>query len=393
MSWDTVKLADLAVVSSGGGAPQDADAFGTDGMPFVRAGSLVKLLSGYPEDDLELLSGDVAKAHKLKLFPAGTILFAKSGMSATKGHVYQLRKPAYVVNHLAALIPRSEVSGRYLRHVLKFKSPTSLIKDEAYPSIRLGEIENMEVPAPACDDERDRIAAVLDKADELRRLRQCAIDRLNSLGQAIFYEMFGDPISPDADKAERLAEIAELINGDRSSNYPSGDDIKDHGVLFLNTTNIQNGELNFAKAQFITPEKFASLTRGKLARGDLVITLRGTLGQCALFECKHETGFINAQMMIIRCRERVLPRYLKEFISFPSVQKKLNSSNSGSAVPQLTATQMKEMQIIVPSLIEQRTFVAAIEAARQALGAKVAYADKLDHLFTSLQHRAFSGEL
>lgn len=123
MSWTSVKLADLATVSSGGGAPQDADAFSTEGTPFVRAGSLIKLLEGLPEDSLELLQPEVAAAHKLKLFPAGTVVFAKSGMSATKGHIYQPKKPAYVVNHLAALTPRSEIAGKYLRHVLQIQIP------------------------------------------------------------------------------------------------------------------------------------------------------------------------------------------------------------------------------------------------------------------------------
>lgn len=66
MSWTTVKLTDLATVSSGGGAPQDADAFSTEGTPFVRAGSLIKLLEGLPEDRLELLQPEVAAAHSLR---------------------------------------------------------------------------------------------------------------------------------------------------------------------------------------------------------------------------------------------------------------------------------------------------------------------------------------
>lgn len=290
----------------------------------------------------------------------------------------------------------SKLDGGYLFHWVRSSEFVGDMVRKAtgasYPAVSDKIIGQSEIPLPPLEEQK-RIAAILDQADELRSKRGRALDRLGQLGQAIFYEMFGDPISPDADKAERLAEIAELINGDRSSNYPSGDDIKDSGVLFLNTTNIQDGELNFSKAQFITPEKFASLSRGKLVRGDLVITLRGTLGQCALFDCEHETGFINAQMMIIRCREGVLPRYLKEYISFPSIQIKLNSSNSGSAVPQLTATQMKELQVIVPSRAEQLAFVAAVDAARQVIGAQSAHANNLGRLFASLQHRAFRGEL
>jgi type I restriction enzyme, S subunit len=105
MSWQDMSLASLAVVRSGGGAPQDTGAFSNDGYPFVRAGSLVKLLAGMAENDLEKISPESAQTHGLKLFPIGTVLFAKSGMSATKGHVYALKKEAYVVNHLAALVP------------------------------------------------------------------------------------------------------------------------------------------------------------------------------------------------------------------------------------------------------------------------------------------------
>src|SRR5262245_27802456 len=96
----STSLSELATVHAGGGAPQDSDAFTRTGHPFVRAGSLPKLLNGAEEQTLELIEPEVAKHYRLKLFPKGTVLFAKSGMSATKGHVYQLKEPAYVVNHL-----------------------------------------------------------------------------------------------------------------------------------------------------------------------------------------------------------------------------------------------------------------------------------------------------
>jgi hypothetical protein len=107
MRLEAIPLSNLASVKSGGGAPQDPSAFTKTGFPFVRAGSLPKLLDGEDEGSLEQLESHVAEEHGLSLFPAGTVLFAKSGMSATKGHVYRLKTPAYVVNHLAALIPPS----------------------------------------------------------------------------------------------------------------------------------------------------------------------------------------------------------------------------------------------------------------------------------------------
>src|SRR5690606_8450908 len=172
----------------------DARAFTRTGFPFVRAGSLSKLLDGAEESSLELIEPEVADEYGLKLFPAGTVLFAKSGMSATKGHVYRLKGPAYVVNHLAALIPHEPSDSAFLAHALQLYSPTVLIKDPAYPSIRLGDIESMKIQAPSSPRERERIAEILDKADALRAKRRTALAQLDTLTQSIFLDMFGDPV-------------------------------------------------------------------------------------------------------------------------------------------------------------------------------------------------------
>ncbi|HEB93336.1 MAG TPA: hypothetical protein ENI94_07690 [Gammaproteobacteria bacterium] len=99
-----VFLKEIATVSAGQGAPKNSSDFSEEGIPFVRAGSLDKLLEGAKENSLELVTEATAKKYKLKLYPAGSVLFAKSGMSATKDRVYCLKNPAYVVNHLAVII-------------------------------------------------------------------------------------------------------------------------------------------------------------------------------------------------------------------------------------------------------------------------------------------------
>src|SRR5258706_9028782 len=125
-----VPLSTIADVSAGQGAPKQNE-FSDSGIPFVRAGSLEDLLSGKKEADLELVPDEIAKKRKLKLYPKGAILFAKSGMSATKGRIYVLQNPAYVVSHLAILTPKDNVHTEYLRLALKQFLPSVLIKDPA----------------------------------------------------------------------------------------------------------------------------------------------------------------------------------------------------------------------------------------------------------------------
>jgi type I restriction enzyme, S subunit len=386
-----VKISEFCETGSGTTpSRQKLDRYYGGKIPWVKSGELreSKILATEEHVTKEALAET-----SLRLVPAGALLVAMYG--ATVGRVGQLGIQATTNQAVCHIVPDQSIADAgYMFHALCAKASELVAKGVggAQPNISQGTIKDTEVYLPPLDDQK-RIAAILDQADALRTKRKQALTRLNQLAQAIFYEMFGDPVAPDSNVAVRLADIAELINGDRSSNYPSGDDIKDSGVLFLNTTNIKNGELDLSRSQYIAPQKFASLSRGKLSRGDLVITLRGTLGQCALFHCAHDTGFINAQMMIIRCHQAAIPRYLKEYISFPSIQGRLNNANTGSAVPQLTATQMKEMQIILPSIDDQHRFVQAVDSARSVQAVQVEHQAHLEGLFTSLQHRAFRGEL
>jgi len=292
--------------------------------------------------------------------------------------------------------PGPELDRRYLAFFLRQPSIVDLASSRAtganLPRLSpkaLGEIEIPWRPLP----EQRRIAAILDQADALRRLRRQSLARLSDLGQAIFFEMFGSG-SEDANIAlTPLASAAKLINGDRSSNYPSGEDLVDDGILFLSTRNIVDGGIDLSHRQFITMDKFNSLGGGKLARGDVVITLRGSTGLSAVFDTEYETGFINAQLMIIRCNDHLLPQYLQKYLSLSSTQHRLKKEGSGSAVPQLTGAQMKEFKILVPPIDQQLAFIEAYADLQDHVSNALLGSRKLDSLFASLQHRAFRGEL
>ncbi|NTU49773.1 MAG: restriction endonuclease subunit S [Desulfobulbaceae bacterium] len=188
-----VPISSIANVTAGQGAPKP-DEFSESGIPFVRAGSLEALLAGKSEADLELVPTEIAKKRKLKLYPKGSILFAKSGMSATKDRIYVLQNPAYVVSHLAILTTKDNVHRHYLRLALKQFPPSSLIKDLAYPAIGLGEIQGYEIPVPEEIDDQKRIAHLLGKVEGLIARRKQQLQQLDDLLKNVFLEIFGNPV-------------------------------------------------------------------------------------------------------------------------------------------------------------------------------------------------------
>jgi len=75
-------------------------------------------------------------------------------------------------------------------------------------NLSLGQIGSLKIPLPPLEEQR-RIAGILDQADALRRLRTRALDKLNTLGQAIFHEMFGDPLADHSKDPEWTLEALD----------------------------------------------------------------------------------------------------------------------------------------------------------------------------------------
>lgn len=97
----------------------------------------------------------------------------------------------------------------------------------------------------------------------------------------------------------------DIIDGDRGSNYPKSKDYQDTGYcLFLNAKNVTNSGFDFNQLNFITKEIDEALRKGKLKRGDIVLTTRGTVGNVAYYDdlVPYEHVRINSGMVIIRPR-------------------------------------------------------------------------------------------
>ena len=295
------------------------------------------------------------------------------------------------------LRPNQKVHPGYFAHYFKTKDYRRLISSLAaganINNLKNEHLDDLLVPLPPLPEQR-RIAAILDQAEAMRTKRRAALAKLDRLAQSIFIEMFGDPLSnPKGFPQMKLAQVSQFENGDRSSNYPSGDEVISEGVLFLSTKNLVEKKLDLAKANYISENKFQSLTRGKARNGDLLITLRGTLGSCCIFNAPDGRAFINAQMMIIRPTTKVTSSFLHALLTGSTFKRHLVSIGNGAAVQQLTATQLAELMIMVPPPDLQNEFTQKIGSVERYRGFFEESLVGTEALLTSLQHRAFRGEL
>lgn len=145
--WEYKKLGEVATIAAGQGAPQGNDNYCQNGTPFIKAGNLEGLIKGVQESEIQKVSEEVAQRYRLKRYRAGSVLFAKSGMSCMKGLVYTLKNDCYVVSHLAIITPKN-INSSFLNYYFQINKPNKLIKDSAYPSISLKDLENLSVLFP-----------------------------------------------------------------------------------------------------------------------------------------------------------------------------------------------------------------------------------------------------
>ena len=402
--WSLATLGDVAQVGAGNSAPQ-GDALFSDGTyPFFRTSDAGRVRFGDIEESSDYLNEVGIKG--LRRFPAGTILFPKSGASTFLNHRVMLGVDGYVSSHLATIVgDEAKVNRRFLLYFLSTIFAQDLIQDHAYPSLNLPMIAGIPVMLPSLP-EQQRLVTLLDQAfDGIATAKANAEKNLQN-SRAIFESHLQSVFTQDAQDwtARKLGDtsILKIIDGDRGANYPSKEDFSDDGFcLFLNTKNVRPDGFNFDTTMFISEVKDKALRKGKLQRSDVILTTRGTIGNVAIYDedVDFENIRINSGMLIFRPNTKaLLPSFLFEVFRSGIMRSQMAMHVSGAAQPQLPIKTLVNFEIPIPKTLEaQRDIVLSVrEIAAETQRLESIYQQKLtalDELKKSLLHHAFDGDL
>ena len=175
---------------------------------------------------------------------------------------------------------------------------------------------------------------------------------------------------PDTWAWARLGNIVEFENGDRSQKYPVESDYVSVGIPFWGAKDIINNKLTVtSNLRYISQEKFDELNNGKLQDKDFICLLRGAVGKWATFDETEtiRTGFINAQMVIIRANIKDIIEWLKTYFSSPLFISLRDKYTSGTAVAQMSAKDLSRFLIPIPPQAEQERICLKIKIILQCI--------------------------
>ncbi len=155
-----------------------------------------------------------------------------------------------------------------------------------------------------------------------------------------------------------VGELAEIIDGDRGKNYPQQQEFFSEGYcLFLNTGNVTTSGFSFDSNQYISKEKCDLLRKGKLQRGDIVYTTRGTVGNAAYYSdnIPYDHIRINSGMVILRTKDDVVcTEFLYQILKSSYYRPYFKQYCTGSAQPQLPIKNLSKIELEIPDLVVQK---------------------------------------
>lgn len=153
------RLGEIANIGAGNPAPQGEEFFENGIYPFVRVQDMGNLGSNvYIYDTRDHLN--IKAIEKMKLFPKGSVLFTKSGMSILLNQRAILGKDMYVVSHIGIALPLGDIPCEWLYYWLKTFDFKKLTHATTLPSLQLSKVQEIYTPLPPLPEQRRIVAKI-----------------------------------------------------------------------------------------------------------------------------------------------------------------------------------------------------------------------------------------
>lgn len=285
-----------------------------------------------------------------------------------------------------------ELDKRYLFYFLRQQSMVDLATSRStganLPRLSPKELAKFEIPLPELGEQR-RIAAVLDKADALRQKRRAALAKLDTLLQATFLHMFGDPVTnPMGWEKRPLGEIVEVQTG----STPSRKNAANYGgtIPWVKTTEVDWGIISSTE-ETVTELGLKNARLKLYPKGSVLIAMYGqgiTRGKSAILGIE---ATVNQACAVLLPSELLITEYLSALLKIS--YEELRNLGRGGNQPNLNLSLVRSFEIPVPKIQEQIKFAEFQRRIQMQVKHFETAANYLDNLFHALQQRAFSGQL
>ena len=242
-------------------------------------------------------------------------------------------------------------------------------------NLKWSDLSNFEIPMPSLDEQM-HIVAGLDLLTGIIDKQKQQLKELDTLAQSIFYDMFGNPQTDERGwNMEKLSSICVSIS-DGSHNPPKGGKKSDY--LMLSSKNIKDGVLSLEEPRYLSKDEFSlENKRTNVKKGDILLTIVGTIGRCCLFDSSKNIVF---QRSVAILKPNDTTNNL--FLMYQMIMLRMVFENEAKGVAQkgIYLKQLGNIMVIVPPKGLQDSFaqkIQAIESQKESINRSIAESQKL----------------
>ncbi len=237
-------------------------------------------------------------------------------------------------------------------------------------------------------DEQKRIAAILDKADRLRRQRRFAQTLSDSFLQSVFIKMFDEHLSKDFPTTE-LIDLVTITGGGTPSR-----DVPEYftGKIAWLTSKDMRGDYIFDTEEHITEKAIKDSATKLVSKGSILMVVKSKVLMNRLPLAISETPLCHGQdIKSIQCSKEVNSLFLLYVLKYN--ERKLLQLARGANTEGLTLPMIESVPVPNVPLSLQEKFAEIVKNFERVRRQQREATRQAEHLFQTLLHRAFRGEL
>lgn len=333
-------------------------------------------------------NGPVGNHNEAKVSGPGVI----TGRSGSIGKVHYVESDYWPLNTALYVKDFHGNDPKFIYYLLSTFGLEKYSEGTGVPTLNRNNVHGVNVSLPPLPEQK-RIAAILDKADSIRRKRQQAVKLTEELLRSVFLDMFGDPVTNP--KGWEVKSLAEEITFMTSGSRGWAEHYSDHGSKFIRIQNVKNGQLHFNDIQYVKAPDNKEAARTKVQENDLLISITADLGRTAVVDKQtaDEGAHINQHLALVRLSDAINPHFVAAYLESQGGKRQFLQLDQAAVKSGLNFDSIKSLRIFNPPLVLQEQYAAAVESAENTKVRLKCAADISYTLFTSLLQRAFRGAL
>ncbi len=327
----------------------------------------------------------------------GDILISRAG-SVGASMVITNPPRSVFASYLIRFRPKKGIDSYYLGYFLKsnyfFNQLVSESTGTTLKGVNATNLSRIELPVPSLETQK-KIVAILDKAEEIKRLRAEANAQTQKMIQSVFLDMFGDPVkNPNQHAVIELGRIADIVSGitkGRKTTEPTSN------VPYLRVANVQDGYLDLTEIKEIDATK-SEICYYSLKDGDILLTEGGDpdkLGRGAVWHgqipgCIHQNHVFRVRLT----QADILSDYLSLLIgSNYGKMYFLKCAKQTTGIASINSSQLKKFPVLIPPIGDQQQFSESVQSIKNVAGHQKKSIDNIDSILSLLLSNVFRGRM